>query len=78
MNKKLILGFALSLVLVSGAFAGAQADCGCLPHFKLPSCLSCSHPANDRDLDRPEATCQGAYNYGPKAPTYMGAVGQAW
>ena len=77
MNKTLILGFALALVLVSGGFIGAQADCGCF-HFHLPSCLSCSHPASDRDLDRPEATCQGAYNYGPKAPTYMGAVGQGW
>lgn len=76
MNKRLILGLALALVLVSGTFIGAQADCGCLPHISLPSCLSCGGTSSNvnRDMDRPEATCQGAYNYGPTAPIVMGAV----
>lgn len=74
MNKKLILGFALAVVLVSGGFFSAQADCGCLPHISLPTCLSCGQNVNDRDLDRSEATCQGAFNYGPTAPWVMGAV----
>ncbi len=76
MNKKLIFGLALAVVLVSGGFFGAQADCGfgCLPHISLPTCLSCGHTVNDRDLDRSEATCQGAFNYGPAAPWAMGAV----
>ena len=53
MNKKLVLGLALALVLVSGPFIGAQAECGfgCLPHISLPSCLSCGG-AVDRDRDR--------------------------
>ncbi len=76
MSKRLVLGLALALVLISGPFFGAQADCGCLPHVSVPSCLSCGQPAAvDRDLDRPEATCQGAYNYGPRAPAIMGNTG---
>ena len=74
MSKKLILGLALAVVLVSGAFVGAQADCGCLPHFSMPSCLTCGGNATGRDLDRAEATCQGAYNFGPTTPWVMGAV----
>ena len=39
MSKKLILGLALAVVLVSGGFFAAQADCGfgCLPHISLPT-----------------------------------------
>jgi hypothetical protein len=52
MSKTLVLGLALSLVLVSGAFFGAQADCGCLPHISIPSpChwFTCGC-ARDRDM----------------------------
>ena len=77
MSKKLILGLALAVVLFSGSLFSAQADCGfgCLPHISLPSCLSCGHIAEKRDLDRSEATCQGAYNFGPTVPSAYGAVG---
>ncbi len=76
MSKKLVLGLALALVLVSGSFLGVQADCGCLPHISVPSCSSCGTPAVvDRDRDRAEATCQGAFNYGPQTPIYMGTTG---
>ncbi len=77
MSKKLILGLALAVVLFSGSLFRAQADCGfgCLPHISLPSCWSCGHVVEKRDLDRSEATCQGAFNYGPTAPSIMGAVG---
>jgi len=81
MSKKLILGFALAVVLFSGPLlsVSAQADCGfgCLPHISLPSCLfgTCGQVAERRDLDRSEATCQGAYNYGPTVPSAFGAVG---
>jgi hypothetical protein len=77
MSKKLILGLALAVVLVSGGFFGAQADCGfcSLSHISLPSWLSCGQVAENRDRDRSEATCQGAFNYGPTAPSIMGAVG---
>jgi hypothetical protein len=34
-----------------------------------------SAQAEKRDLDRSEATCQGAYNFGPTAPSIMGAPG---
>ncbi len=74
MSKKLILGVALALVLVSGSFFGAQAcGFGCLPRI---SCSSCGDKAanTNRDLDRSEATCQGAYSYGPTTPWVMGAV----
>jgi hypothetical protein len=74
MNKKLILGLALAVVLMSGALFSAQADCGCLPHISLPSCLSCQQ-APVRDFDRPAATCQGAYQFGPAAPIVMGGPG---
>jgi hypothetical protein len=53
MNKKLIFGLALALVLVGGSMFSAQADCwfGC-PHISLPSCFSCeraAEPVRDRD-----------------------------
>ena len=77
MSKKLILGLALAVVLFSGSLFSAQADCGfgCLPHISLPSCWSCGHAIEKRDLDRSEATCQGAYNFGPTVPSAFGAVG---
>jgi len=79
MSKKLILGLALAVVLFSGPLLSAQADCGigCLPHFSLPSCWfgNCGQVAERKDLDRSEATCQGAYNYGPTVPSAFGAVG---
>ena len=76
MSKKLILGLALAVVLFSGSLFSAQADCGgCLPHISLPSCLSCGQVAEKRDMDRSEATCQGAFNYGPTVPSQFGAVG---
>ena len=55
MSKKLILGIALSLVLVSGTLFSAQAEClsGCLPHFAMPSfcgLFSCLTSARDRDV----------------------------
>jgi hypothetical protein len=50
MNKKLILGLALAVVLVSGSLFSAQAECNfCLPHITLPTCFSC---AVDRDAVR--------------------------
>ena len=53
MNKKLILGLALALVLVSGSMFSASADCGCLPHITLPTLFSCCardvEPVRDRD-----------------------------
>ena len=48
MSKKLIFGLALALVMVSGSYFYAQADCGCLPKISTPSCLSCGA----RDMDR--------------------------
>ena len=76
MSKKLIFGLALAVVLVSGGFFGAQADCGCLPHISMPSCFTCGGAADrNRDLDRSEATCQGAYNFGPTTPWVMGSAG---
>jgi hypothetical protein len=74
MSKRLIITLALAIVLISGAYAGAQAQCGC---FHMPSCLSCNAQAYqaDRDFDRPDQTCQGALRYGPTVPEYFGAVG---
>jgi hypothetical protein len=79
MNKKLVFGLALALVLFSGSYFYAQADCGCVPKISTPSCLSCGardmDRAQARDMDRSEATCQGAYSYGPSTPEPMGAPG---
>ena len=76
MSKTLILGLALAVVLFSGSLFSAQADCGCLPHISMPSCwFNCGAAADKRDLDRSEATCQGAFNYGPTVPSAFGAVG---
>jgi hypothetical protein len=59
---------------VSGGLFGAQADCGCMPNISAPTCFSCNSTGpSGRDLDRSEATCQGAYNYGPTTPWVMSA-----
>jgi len=71
MSKKLVLAIALSLVLVSGAFVNAHADCGLNPcgwHFPSlcsinwnpcnwhwPSCLSCGSKTSVKDVDKPLA-----------------------
>jgi hypothetical protein len=59
MNKKLIFGFALAVVLVSGSMFSAQAECnfGCLPHFSMPTCSSCA-AAKDETLDK---DCSGNF-----------------
>jgi len=58
MSKKLVIGLALALVLVSGTFFTARADCGCF-HFHWPSCFSlsnfhwpslCCNSARDKDI----------------------------
>ena len=80
MNKTLILGLALAVVLVSGSLFSAQAECfnGCLPHISIPNlCTACASRVADRDFDRPDATCQGALQYGPKAPEVM-ATPSGW
>ena len=76
MNKKFLFALALAVVLVSGAFAGALADCAyCSPQFSAPSCYSGNCAAMQRDYDKPDATCQGAYRYGPVTPDPMGSPG---
>jgi len=71
MNKKLIFGLALALVLVSGSMVSAHADCfGCLPHISLPTCFSCARdvePVRDRD-------CNGNLI----TPYDMGSVSGGW
>jgi hypothetical protein len=69
MNKKLILGLALVLVLVSGAFISVLAA------EIAPSCWAGFCPAPATDMDRPDAPCQGAYRYGPTTPDPMGSPG---
>jgi len=76
MSKTLILGLALAAVLISGPFIGARAD------YVSVSCWAGFCPGGqgnvydpNRDMDRPDATCQGAYRYGPTTPEPMGAPG---
>jgi hypothetical protein len=77
MYKIAIVGLALATVLMSGFLFNAQAQCyfGCLPNISTPPCATCQTPDRDRDFDRPDATCQGAYNYGPTTPDPMGSPG---
>jgi hypothetical protein len=53
MNKKLIFGLALAVVLVSGSMFSAQAECnfGCLPHISLPTCFGSCAPVKELDKD---------------------------
>lgn len=67
MNKKLILGIALSLVLASGAFFSAQADC-CLPHISFCNLFTCGSSCN-RDMD------VGVYNPFPERVHSLGVTG---
>ncbi|MDR3555746.1 MAG: hypothetical protein P4L55_13390 [Syntrophobacteraceae bacterium] len=67
MNKKLIMGLAVAMVLVSGAFINAGAQCAtCFPRI---SAAVARPPLN--------ASCQGAFHYGPETPIPMGTVGGA-
>ncbi len=75
MNKKLIMGLALALVLASGAFTGAFAQCAsCLPQVSVSTCTGNCAAAVRPPLN---ATCQGAFNFGPTTPVPMGSVGGA-
>jgi hypothetical protein len=75
MNKKLIMGLALAMVLVSGAFINANAQCAtCLPSISLSTCTNCSAAVVRPPLN---ASCQGAFHYGPVTPVPMGTVGGA-
>src|SRR5208337_1157338 len=76
MSKTLVLGVALSLVLVSGAFFSARADCGC---FHWPSCLSlcnfqlpslCCGSGNVADRDRADRDMDQAKINAPHAGPY--------
>ncbi|MDR3568570.1 MAG: hypothetical protein P4L43_11140 [Syntrophobacteraceae bacterium] len=74
MNKKLVMGMALAMVLVSGAFVNANAQCAsCMPRISFESCTNC------QAVQRPPlaSTCQGAFNYGPTTPVPMGTAGGA-
>jgi len=76
MRKKLILGLALAAVLISAPFIWAQAgnvSASCWAGF-CPAWQSNTDQAQ-RDMDRPEAPCQGAYRYGPTTPEPMGSPG---
>jgi hypothetical protein len=67
MNKKLIMGLALAMVLVSGAFINASAECAtCFPRINTAVVRP---PLN--------ASCQGAFHYGPETPIPMGSIGGA-
>jgi len=76
MSKTLVLGVALSLVLVSGAFFSARADCGC---FHWPSCLSlcnfqwpslCCGSGNVADRDRADRDMDQARVNAPRTGPY--------
>jgi len=75
-RKIVVVGLALVVVLVTGFVISAQAECafGCLAHINLPSCSTCRQ-AQDKDYDRPDATCEGAYRYGTTTPEPMGSIG---
>ncbi len=75
MRKKLVVGLALAMVLVSGAFASANAQClSCLPRINLSSCTGNCSAAVVPPLN---SSCQGAFHYGPTAPIPMGTIGGA-
>jgi len=75
MSKKLILGLALAAVLISGPFIGAQASTSEACWAGFCSAQQSDMDQSNRDMDKPNATCQGAYQYGPTAPQPMGAPG---
>ena len=52
MSKKLVFGLVLSIVLISGSFLSAWAECGCLPRIQLPSCFSGCSFQKDADRDK--------------------------
>ncbi len=74
MHKRLILGLAMALVFVGGAFTNASAQClSCQPRAYQPQCFG-----NCVAIQPPaQATCQGAYSFGPTTPTPFGTTGGA-
>ena len=83
MSKKLIIGLALAAVLISGPFIGARADYvseSCWAGFCPGGKGNVYDPRRDtdqpqRDMDKSNATCQGADRYGPTTPEPMGSPG---
>ncbi|MDR3566709.1 MAG: hypothetical protein P4L43_01640 [Syntrophobacteraceae bacterium] len=69
MIKRLVIGSALALVFVGGAFINASAQSRYGAHPCLGNCAVVQPPA--------QASCQGAYNYGPTTPTPFGTGGAA-
>ncbi len=59
MSKKLVIGVALALVLVSGAFLSARADCGYFSSIHLPYLCSSFGSARDRDVAALDKDVQG-------------------
>ena len=55
MSKILVFAVALAVVLGSGAFFNAQADCG----FQWPSVCGCHSSAHDKDLAAVDRGPQG-------------------
>ena len=71
MSKKLILGLALAVVLFSGPLLSIAHRRIAVPasHQLAVMLVNCGQVVEKRDMDRSEATCQGAFNYGPTVPS---------
>ncbi|MDR3567428.1 MAG: hypothetical protein P4L43_05300 [Syntrophobacteraceae bacterium] len=65
MSKKIILGLAIALTLVSGVFMNAQAQNATGPYFAKPACWSfaCGLPGIHENVSATQA------------PVQMGSVG---
>ena len=76
MSRKLIFGLALATVLISGSFTGVRAD-PIGPMCWAGFCPSQADQMNQsrRDMDKPDATCQGAYQNAPAAREPFGSPG---
>lgn len=74
MNIKLLIGLALALVLVSGAFIHANAvGISTQPQARASACVG-----NCAAIQPPaQAACQDPYRFGPITPMPFGSVGGA-
>lgn len=74
MSKKLfcsfIIGIAFAMVLVSGNFFNAKADCGCWPHLSLPRLAFPCCTSADRDMDKADRATFNKSSHGSGSVGY--------
>jgi hypothetical protein len=75
MSRKAIFGLALAVVLMSGPFLGAQANVSEACWAGFCSAQDSEQYRENRDMDKPDATCPATNRQSLTTPEPMGSPG---